>query len=53
MMGMLVRPLGVQDAVAAGVCGVCMGMLLWQGKAMDIATLMTTRPPRWAYRSIG
>ena len=40
MMGMLqVRPLGGQDAVAAGLCGVCMGMLLWQGKAMDIATL--------------
>lgn len=40
MMGMLqVRPLGWQDALAAGVCGVSLALLLWQGRAMDIATL--------------
>lgn len=40
MMGMLqVRPLGWQDGAAAAVCGVSLGLLLWQGRAMDIATL--------------
>lgn len=40
MMGMLqVRPLGRQDEVAAWVCVVSLGLLLWKGKAMDIATL--------------
>jgi len=40
MMGMLqVRPLGWQDALAAGVCVASLVLLFWQGKAMDIATL--------------
>ncbi|MFK7789963.1 MAG: FecCD family ABC transporter permease [Phycisphaeraceae bacterium] len=40
MMGMLqVRELGWQDALAAGVCLLSLVLLLWQGKAMDIATL--------------
>ena len=40
MMGALqARPLGWQDAMAAGVCGVSLVLLLWHGKAMDIGTL--------------
>lgn len=40
MMGMLQsRPLGWQDAVAAGVCIISLAVLLWNGRAMDIGTL--------------
>lgn len=40
MMGMLqARPLGWQDGVAAGICLVSLIVLLWQGRAMDIATM--------------
>lgn len=40
MMGMLqVRPLGRQDVAAAGVCSLLLVFLLWQGRAMDVATL--------------
>lgn len=40
MMGMLpVRELGWPDALAAGVCGLAMALLLFQGRAMDVATL--------------
>ncbi|MBX2852678.1 MAG: iron ABC transporter permease [Phycisphaeraceae bacterium] len=40
MMGVLPpRELGWQDGLAAGVCGLGLVLLLWQGKAMDIATL--------------
>lgn len=40
MMGMLqVRPLGGQDAAAAGVCAASLALLYWQGRAMDVATL--------------
>lgn len=40
MMGVLQqRPLGRQDLLATVVCVVSLGLLLWQGRAMDIATL--------------
>ena len=40
MMGMLqARELGEQDVSAAVLCVVSFAVLLWQGKAMDIATL--------------
>jgi iron complex transport system permease protein len=40
MMGMLqVGPLDWLDSLAAGVCGLFLMLLFWQGKAMDIATL--------------
>ncbi|MGB0768548.1 MAG: FecCD family ABC transporter permease [Phycisphaeraceae bacterium] len=40
MMGMLqVRPWGWQDAMAACLCAGVMALLLWQGRAMDVATL--------------
>lgn len=40
MMGVLpARPLGWQDAAAAGVCIVSLALLFGQGRAMDIGTL--------------
>ena len=40
MMGALPnRELGWQDGLAAGVCGLGLVLLVWQGRAMDIATL--------------
>jgi iron complex transport system permease protein len=40
MMGLLQpRQLGWQDGLAAAVCGLGLLLLLWQGRAMDIATL--------------
>jgi len=40
MMGLLpVRELGPSDALAGGVCAAALGVLLWQGRAMDIGTL--------------
>lgn len=40
MMGVLQpRSLGWQDAIAAGVCVVSLAGLLWQARALDIATL--------------
>lgn len=40
MMGILPdRMLDWQDGLAAGVCGLGLVLLLWQGRAMDIATL--------------
>ena len=40
MMGVLPnRELGWPDGLAAGVCGLGLALLVWQGRAMDIATL--------------